>query len=245
MKIVTLIKNIGHFVGIEMTRYRPLLADSMMVKNILAKYKINLVVDVGANVGQYALSLRKDGYTGKIVSFEPLQSAHQMLVKESALDNDWLVPSRAAIGEQEDEIEINIAGNSVSSSILKMDKRHVEAAPNSAYIGTELVRLTTLDNASKKLFCADDDQIYLKIDTQGYEESVLNGAKDLLPKVKLVQLEISLVPLYEGQLLFIDMINKMKNLGFSVFSIIPGFKDPRTGQLLQCDCIFLNDELSS
>jgi FkbM family methyltransferase len=203
-----------------------------------------LVVDVGANVGQYALCLRKDGYTGKIVSFEPLQSAHQILVKESALDNDWLVPSAAAIGEQEGKIEINIAGNSVSSSILKMEKRHVEAAPNSAYIDTELVRLTTLDNASKS-FCADDDHIYLKIDTQGYEESVLNGAKDLLPKVKLVQLEISLVPLYEGQLLFIDMINKMNNLGFSVFSIIPGFKDPRTGQLLQCDCIFLNDDLSS
>ena len=100
-----------------------------------------------------------------------------------------------------------------------------------------------MDNISKPFF-ADDDQIYLKIDTQGYEESVLNGAKDLLPKVKLVQLEISLVPLYEGQILFIDMINKMKGLGFSVFSIIPGFKDPLTGQLLQCDCIFLNDDLS-
>ncbi len=237
-----LVKDIAHFFGIEITHYRPASSDAQMVQTLLSNEMIDLVFDVGANVGQYANALRQDGYGGKIVSFEPLAHAYDQLKTKSTGDADWVIAPRSAIGNQNGQIEINISENSVSSSILHMQDRHVEAAPGSAYVGAETVAIKRLDSIAKEYFNAGNS-IYLKVDTQGYEESVLDGATDLLQVIKAVQLEVSLVPLYEGQLLFVEMVTKMDGLGFDLFSILPGFKDPATGQLLQTDCIFLKKEL--
>lgn len=89
---------------------------------------------------------------------------------------------------------INIAGNSYSSSILKMLPSHVEASPESEYIGHEVIEVKTIDSIFPFLRNKGRN-FYLKIDTQGFEERVINGAADSLQFIKLVQLEMSLIPL--------------------------------------------------
>jgi hypothetical protein len=79
----------------------------------------------------------------------------------------------------------------------------------------------------------------LKIDTQGYEMEVLRGARrSLTDKINAVQTELSLVELYDGQPLLLDVCNFLKQYNFNLRHIIPGFKDPISGALLQLDGIF-------
>ena len=73
---------------------------------------------------------------------------------------------------------------------------------------------------------------------QGYEQQVLEGATGILPQVKGIQLEMSLVPLYQGELLFREMLDYMNNLGYSLHWLKPTITDPNTGQMLQLDGIF-------
>ena len=79
----------------------------------------------------------------------------------------------------------------------------------------------------------------LKIDVQGFEKNVLDGAKETLPYVSVIQVEMSLVPLYENQMLFFEMIHYLDDKGFTLFSLENGFSNPRTGRLLQTDGIFV------
>jgi hypothetical protein len=78
----------------------------------------------------------------------------------------------------------------------------------------------------------------LKIDTQGYEMAVLRGAEKMLPRLAGVQLELSLAPLYEGQTLYLELIDWLRARGFDLWSVIPGFVDPSSGRMLQFDGVF-------
>lgn len=236
--IVELIKGASRKMGVEISRYPPRNHHSIALQHVLSVTEVDLVLDIGANVGQYARSIREVGYTGRIVSFEPLSTAHAHLTLASQADPGWIVAPRMAIGDTDGEIEINIAGNSYSSSILAMLETHMAAAPDSAYIGIERVRLARLDSVAVE-YCGDVHSIFLKVDTQGYESQVLAGGAMLLQRVTCMQLELSLVPLYAGQVLFVEMVDLLSDLGYELFSVIPGFSDEKTGRLLQVDGIFL------
>jgi hypothetical protein len=79
----------------------------------------------------------------------------------------------------------------------------------------------------------------LKIDTQGFESEVLDGAGDVLEQFAAIQLELSFVPLYDGQALYADLVERLDRLGFVLFTTETGISDPTTGQLLQCDALFV------
>jgi FkbM family methyltransferase len=211
-----------------------------MGPQLMALFKshgVNLVFDVGANTGQFAKSLREEGYIGHIVSFEPLAAAREQLLASSRRDSLWEVASRAAIGSEDGEIEVRVASNSTSSSVLNMLQSHVEVAPESRYIGTERVPLRKLDSFAQA-YLRPNSVPFLKIDTQGYEDRVLSGATELLDKTIGVQLEMSLIPLYEGQCLFPEMIDGLKSKGFELWAIWQSFVDENNGRLLQVDGTF-------
>lgn len=206
---------------------------------LLKAIGINTILDVGANAGQFALRMRKAGFQGKIVSFEPLPSAFEELSGRSSTDPKWEVVN-IALGANRTRAILNVAGNSQSSSLLAMLPRHLRSAPGSAYVATTEVAVCPLDEILFK-YCSEEEQIYLKIDTQGYEREVLDGAATALSYIVGLQLEMSLVPLYEGETLFEDMIDFLKNRGFVLVSLEPVFEDRKTGQLLQVDGIFLSN----
>jgi FkbM family methyltransferase len=209
---------------------------------LLAYHNIDLVFDVGANIGQYAKLLRELGYSGRIVSFEPLSSAYSQLKAVSKKEPLWEIAPQTAIGNQEGEITINIAGNSQSSSALPMLDAHLESAPESAYSGSETVKLSRLDTIAKDYIKSETKSIFLKIDVQGLEKQVIEGATAILPLVKGIKLELSLVPLYEGQVLFKEMIDIIEKLGYELYGIEPGFTAEKTGRMLQMDGIFFKPD---
>ena len=114
---------------------------------------------------------------------------------------------------------------------------HINAAPDSRYVGKEKVALRKLDSIAPD-YMNSNSKVFLKIDTQGYEEYVLNGANKLMHQVIGLQLEISLVPLYDGQCLFDAMLKKLEKDGFEIWGISTVFSDPNTAQILQVDVTF-------
>ena len=132
--IKKIIKNIFNLVGYEVNRHDPLASNIAQVFQAITKVKTNILFDIGANTGQFVTEIRQKGYHGKIVSFEPLESARKKLIKLALKDENWSVHERAAIGDHNGSIDINISKNSVSSSILPMLNSHAEAESNSVYI---------------------------------------------------------------------------------------------------------------
>ncbi len=238
--IKKLIKRVLRMLGVEIRRYSITSTSTGKLVKTLREFEINLVLDVGANSGQFASGIRCHGYTGDIVSFEPLLNAYAELLRSSQGDTKWAVHPRCAIGDHNGEAEINIAGNSVSSSLLTMMDSHLTAAPNSAYVGKESVSLLTLDSVSYQ-YDVQEKNTFLKIDTQGFEWAVLDGAQSVIQNVRGVLLELSLTPLYEGQHLWRELIERLEREGFVLWALEPEFIDPASGRLLQANGIFFRE----
>ena len=195
-------------------------------------------MDIGANTGQFASEVRKKGYNGKIISFEPLADARKKLEENASKDKNWIVHEQAALGDHNGFVDINISKNSVSSSILPMLSSHFEAENNSVYIGREKTPIITLDSVAKK-YLTQSSNCFIKIDTQGYEWQVLDGAINTLKNSKGILCELSLVSLYKGQYLWKEMIERFEKEGFVLWSIQKAFFDKRNGRTLQMDAVFI------
>ncbi|MEA5362328.1 FkbM family methyltransferase [Amycolatopsis sp., V23-08] len=200
---------------------------------------VRSVVDVGANSGQYARLLRSAGYDGRILSCEPLAVPFGMLHAAATGDAAWDTV-RTALGRETGRVTVHVAGNSYSSSVLDMLPAHVDAAPDSRCVGHEDVPMTTVDDL---LGGEVTEPVLLKMDVQGYEAEVLAGAEKTLPSLSIVQAELSLVPLYGAQPLMDEIVRHLDDRGFAVWSLEPGFRDARTGRMLQCDGIFVRRDL--
>jgi FkbM family methyltransferase len=232
-----LVRDLSNMFGLDLTRYRPENSETGRLASMLSFHEIDVVLDIGANVGQFARSLRRAKYRQKIVSFEPLSKAHADLIKASQHDPAWEIAPRTAIGDSDGEVEIHIAGNSVSSSILGMLDSHVRAAPSSDYVGTEIAPICTIDSIADN-YCPPEKRIFMKIDSQGYEPQILDGATKTLYIAMGVQMELSLVQLYEQQQLSDVLVDRMHGLGFSTWAIWPALFDPQSGRMLQADITF-------
>lgn len=222
--------------GYDIVRYNLQSHPMTRYCKLLEQHGITLVLDVGANIGQFAMELRSFGYRGRIVSCEPGSAAFAMLQRQAAGDPAWSC-RRIALGAREGSAALHLSANSQSSSLLTISVLHVEAAPGSRTVGQEEVPVTTIDAvlaAERKT----DDRVFVKIDTQGFEHEVLAGASSSLPFLRGMELEMSLRPLYEGQLLFDDLLPRMRDAGFVLVDIEPMFHHPGSGELLQVNATF-------
>lgn len=216
--------------GFEIRRHPAVRRQSM-----LAAHDIDLVIDVGAAVGGYGAQLRQFGYTGQIVSFEPLDAPYAELSAAAAKDGRWSA-RQEALGSESGESVINIASNSDSSSLLPMGSGHTEAEPSVGIIGQQSVTVQRLDDILDE-FATPASRIFLKIDAQGFEREVLAGAASTLERCQGIQLELSFVPLYEGGMLINDAIALAYDAGFSMVGVEQGWA-AKTGQMLQADGVF-------
>jgi FkbM family methyltransferase len=229
-------KNLVERCGYEILRYPRAYAPRRSLAGLFRQERINLVLDVGANTGQFVAQLRAAGYSGRVISFEPLSSAHLNLLRCAAKDLNWTVADRTAIGATTGSVDIHIAGNSESSSILDMLSSHSTAEPGSAYVGIEKAPVNRLDDLCS---LTPADRVLLKIDVQGYEKQVLDGAQCVLGSCRAVISEMSLVPLYDGQVLAREMWDLLAAQNFEPWSLEPCYRDPGSGRMLQFDGIFV------
>ena len=198
---------------------------------------VTVLLDVGANVGQYGRQIRSQGFSGRIVSFEPMADEFARLSSASAEDPLWRCLN-VALGATEGEFAMHVAGNSESSSLLAMRESHVAAYPESAVVGTQSVRVGTLD-ALRTRILEPGDRAWLKMDVQGYELVALRGASETLPQIHAIEMELSLVELYDGNPLLCESIATLENLGFHLAAIEEAFMDGRDARALQLNGIFL------
>lgn len=197
--------------------------------------RCDLAVDVGANTGQYADLIRSLGFSGPIVSFEPQSAALQILRRRAARTINWQVRS-AALGAESGSAMLRVSRNSVSSSLLDVQEDHVRAAPSSAVVALEDVRVSTLDDELADL---PGSRLWLKLDVQGAELPILEGGAVTLSRTLVVQSEMSLRYLYEGQTDYLVLCEHLRDQGFVLSHLLPGFADPKSGALLQADGLFM------
>jgi FkbM family methyltransferase len=202
----------------------------------MGAYDVDLVVDVGANVGQYAAALRAAGYERRVASFEPLAAPYAALADAAAGDRAWEA-WRLALGARRGAARANVAEDPRNSSVLKVGERHLRAVPDSRTVAVENVRMERLDDLWAHL-AAGARHPYLKIDTQGYELEVLRGAGRALDDVVLVEAELSLLPTYEAGPMFEDVVAFLAEHRFSPIAFEGVLDDLATGEMLQVDAIF-------
>ncbi len=224
----------------KFSKYPIIYNQGFELNKILSFHKINLILDVGAYTGTYAQSLRRFGYTKEIISFEPIKETYDALLINSSKDKMWHIYERVALGNENKIIKINISKKKDSSSVLKIKKKHLKLEPDSKIVKNEKVNMVKLDKIIKKY--ANKKNSYLKIDTQGYEYPILLGSGNLLKKIKMIQLELSLHRLYEGQEGWEEILNYLKKFNFKIWSIVPGFRNKKIGQLMQFDVILYKDK---
>jgi FkbM family methyltransferase len=234
MLIIDIANRFLNKLGAQLVRHPDL--DLERRAQLIKHYKINKILDVGANTGVWSNQMRKLGYESKIISFEPIRSVYEELEKSSKKDPNWEV-FNFALGDKTSNEMINISDYHPASSILEMLPECWENCPESKYIKTEEISVKKLDSIFDEI-TSTNENIFLKIDTQGYEKKVLDGAANSLRNIKGIQLEMSLVSLYKNDDLIWDMIDYLNGKDFDLFSLENGFSSPDTGRLLQVDGVF-------
>ncbi|MFT3780857.1 MAG: FkbM family methyltransferase [Nibricoccus sp.] len=225
--------------GVEYRRYCKENWGNLRQAHIFANKDIDLVVDVGANRGDYVAAFRANGYIGPAISFEPLPDAFQALSQRASADRFWHCVN-AAVGDKNGEIEMYVSGRETSSSILKVGDAHLKAAPESRSVGRTSVQIRRLDDALAGIALADKaKRIWLKADVQGFEKEVMKGAAGTIKRTEVIELELATTRVYEGGPLILEMMQYVHEFGFSMISFEPMFIDPVTGYVLQGDGIFV------
>jgi FkbM family methyltransferase len=233
-------RRFAHQLGLEVVRYdgRRFVARKRI--DVIRAAGVNVVLDVGAGIGQFVDWLRDEGYEGRIVSFEPVTETFARLQRGASADSS-LTCVNLALAERNGEAVVNVAGNLWSSSLLPMTPEHEAAAPASAYVREEDVRLARLDSLD---LLRPEDRAYLKIDVQGAEAAVLDGAAGVFDQIVAAELELSLVELYEGQELLPALQERMRAQGFALVWLGESiFRDPASDEILAVDGIFVRRAL--
>jgi FkbM family methyltransferase len=201
----------------------------------LEDLQITGVIDVGANVGQFGLDVRRHGFEGLIVSYEPVQETFGYLSQTIKQHQPWKA-FQFGLGALESERTINISGNAgLSSSILEMRSLHLENFPDSATVAKQNISISTIDK-QLEILGLQPQEIMLKLDVQGFESEVLKGASQSLSKIPLCYLEVSITPLYDGEILFLPILIELSKFGHEVIDVFRGIK-AKDGQLLQLDIL--------
>lgn len=197
---------------------------------------INCVLDVGANMGQYATGLRRAGYEGHILSFEPLRECYAALTRHR--DERWHV-FNYALGSADQILGIHIAHKNVFSSFLKPNQYASERFRESSRVaGMEQVTVKKLDSIFNEIVPVPDPRVFLKLDTQGFDLEVLKGARQVLPLIHGLQSELSCKALYTGMPGHIESLEFIDELGYEITDIYPLSHDKHDMSLLEFDCIF-------
>jgi FkbM family methyltransferase len=201
--------------GWTLERYPPRRppADALpeLLRRVIQVYDVDLVIDVGANRGQYASLIRSLGYSGRIVSFEPATASYQVASELAVSDRRWEV-HQLALGAASGEASLNVAEDDSVSSFLSPTRWYLSRYPQGGTIRTETVSVQRLNLVWGSLV-RPAERVLLKSDTQGHDLSVIAGAAGMLDKVVAVQLELSVQHIYNNMIDYLEAIATVQDLG--------------------------------
>ena len=205
---------------------------------ILRHFDVTVVLDIGAHKGEYGGYLRRAGWTGRIVSFEPQSAVRPALEDRAAADGAWQVAPAMALGRDDGEIALNISAETDMSSALPLAGSAMRFTPSSAMVGRETVPLRRLASVFDT-YVRDGDTVFVKADTQGYESAVLDGAAPVMARIAGWQLELSIEPIYDGETGWRAILDRMEALGYAAHLFIPGYFSRHIARQLQIDGVFM------
>jgi len=208
------------------------------LRQLLPKLGIDCVLDVGANQGQYGRMLRKAGYKGRIVSFEPVKETFHILKSHADKDGGWRV-NNYALGAKAGESTIHVTRATILSSFREPNAFSKEKyAWGMPIVRDEKVKIRTLDEVfEESLAGLKSPKVFLKMDTQGFDLQVFAGAKRSLPQVVGMQSEISIQPIYEGVPDYLEALEVYTKAGFVMSGLYPVSRDKETLALIELDCV--------
>lgn len=217
-------------------RRRSLMAD------LFDLYAVEAVFDIGANVGMSGEQYRSMGFSGPIVSVEPVGHFFEQLETRASDDPSWHV-EKCALGAMRGTTVIRVSGgHGGGSSILEMTENVSEHARDQRVVGIEEVELRTLDALMERYY-SRGERAFLKLDVQGYEHAVLMGAGRSLDRIVGMQVEMSLVENYKGETLWFEMIELISRWGFDIVHLNDGWRNSTTRELYQVDVVFFRTRL--
>lgn len=212
------------------------------VRSLLENLRINCVLDVGANRGQYATMLRHFGYTGRIVSVEPLPDVYEELSRAASSDsNEWRTLN-VALGAEEGIKQFNVYSARDLSSFLSPAADMGDAVLGSDIVAVRNVRVTTVDRIlGEAVSGIDSPRVFLKMDTQGYDVEVINGAMESLGSILALQTELSVIPLYERMPNYVAALAHFHALGFTPTGFFNVVGHRLTRRTIEFDAILVRD----
>ena len=207
------------------------------IRTLIEKQNIDLILDVGANEGQFAQKMRSF-YPGDIHSFEPVSSAFDKLARIASSDRHWYVHN-CALGSQESIRTINVANLTVFSSLLKPNDYCAERfGGQSLGMKEEAISVRRMDKLLDEILPGiASRRALLKMDTQGYDLEVFNGLGNALKHVVALQSEVSLVSIYEGMPHWLESISVYETRGFGVVGMFPISQD--SNRVIEYDCLLV------
>lgn len=223
------------------SRFERVISDFLCEQHVawlLRELDVNVVLDVGANKGQYAQALRANGYRGRIVSFEPLATFVAQLRAAAADDPDWFIVD-AALGDESGTAEINVVDGAMSS-MLPSSEFGKEWSPKLRETSTETIRIERLqDLYAEAVAGLDDPRPYLKLDTQGFDLEAFRGAGDLVTSMRGMQSEVSMVPIYDGMPRFAEQLATYERAGFETTGLFQVSRDKRSMRVIEFDLLMI------
>lgn len=237
---ITLHKKIAAYFGHEFTRINQNITQNQNLQTIelIKQHNIDLILDVGANFGQFGTDMRNAGYLGQIISFEPVNECYQHL--SSIADHKWQIEN-FALGDKNSKETINISNKTVYSSILDVNEFGKSNFSNSIkVVDKQNILVKKLDDIIHKLVNnLNKRRVFLKLDTQGYDNRVIRGALQTLGHVQVLQTEISCKIIYKDTPSVYQRLEELLNIGFNITGIFPISRDKDTMEILEFNCLLI------
>jgi FkbM family methyltransferase len=223
------------------------LKNHVFADHLIALFSVlhtDIVLDVGANRGQYHDFLRDHvGFTGPIWSFEPIPELASQLELRAKSDPAWRI-FHTALGATAGTLALNVMqSNQFSSFLLPTDEHTTLYQDSNAVARRQDVPVTTLDALFAE-HAADfaGANIYLKMDTQGFDLEVLKGGQTSLPRIAALQTELCITPIYQGMPSYIDVLQYLERSGFSPSAFF-AVNDTEPHKTVELDCCMVNNRM--
>lgn len=234
-----MIRGLARRLGYDLVPRRKLRDLDAQLAHTLGRRGVDAVVDVGANLGQYAARLRAAGWRGPILSIEPIPELRRRLAERAATDPAWDVLPACAAGAEDGEAELEISAEADMSSTLPQSPLLRRISPSSRVLRRVAVPRRRLDGLVRD---RPWRRLFVKVDVQGAEPAVLAGMDGIWDRVAGMQLELALLPLYEGERPWLDLVAALAGRGFEPHLLFPGYFARALGRQVQLDAVFYRAE---
>lgn len=204
-------------------------------KKWLLDYNIHTIIDIGANVGEFTMIFAELFPNATVYAFEPLPNCYSKLISRSS-GNSRIKSYNIGVGDKKCTMDINQSSWHPASSFRKMGDLHKGNYPHSAGSKAVSVRVDTLDSIFTDIEL--EDNIFIKMDVQGFEDEVIKGGADIFKRAKVVVVECSFKELYEDEPKFHGIYSLLYNLGFEYQGSLKQSIKSDDDSYLQGDCIF-------